>query len=229
MTISFGLKNTLFTNVCNCCKKRILNDVDLFCQECSRLLVETNYHDISHNVVAQKFDGLVPITAASSCFYFEQDNLVKELLHEIKYLGNEDLAERIGRYYASKLTKTIYATYDIIIPVPLHAIKKEQRGFNQSEAFGRGLSEGLGVELKIDILKRIKYTETQTKKTRQERIDNVMGVFEVTHPDLIKEKKIILVDDVITTGVTLEIAANELMKYHPKELSILTIACAGGV
>jgi ComF family protein len=113
--------------------------------------------------------------------------------------------------------------------VPLHAIKKEQRGFNQSEAFGRGLSEGLGVELKIDILKRIKYTETQTKKTRQERIDNVMGVFEVTHPDLIKEKKIILVDDVITTGVTLEIAANELMKYHPKELSILTIACAGGV
>ena len=148
-------------------------------------------------------------------------------MHAIKYKSNKDLAILVGKWYAEDLiTNPIISKADYIIPVPLHSKKLKIRGFNQSEEFAKGLSEGLSITLNTTILKRKEFTETQTKKSKYERWENVEDVFELISAEVFKNKHVVLVDDVITTGATIEACCQLLQSIEDVKISVLSIAYA---
>jgi ComF family protein len=150
--------------------------------------------------------------------------VIQNLLHELKYRNRPELGRLLGRVYGGELSAAGFGTsFDIIIPVPLHPKKKKRRGYNQSDEFGKGLSEALNVFCSDEILQRVEMTSTQTRKSRLGRWENVKDIFQIKDTGAVAAKRVLLVDDVVTTGATLEGAGNEILKYC-KELSVACIA-----
>lgn len=179
------------------------------------------------NPVKNIFYGRVELQTASSCYLFQKKGSVQKILHAIKYKGNQELARLIGTWYAGDLCADPHVIRSAcIIPVPLHSRKLKQRGYNQSEAFAKGLAEGLKIPLNTGILKRVEHTASQTRKSRFERWENVEDTFEVTEGPSLKYQHVILVDDVITTGATIEACCRALQKIEGIKLNVLSIAFA---
>jgi ComF family protein len=175
----------------------------------------------------QLFWGRLNIQSAAALYYFEKGSKSRKILHHIKYLGNKQLAEYIGVLYGSELARTgHFSETDLIVPVPLHHSREIVRGYNQSEWFARGLAKGLGKNVLPGILVRYIDTDTQINKSRTERWENVENCFRVRDPVRIENKHILLVDDVVTTGATLESCALAIMHKPCIKLSILTMAYA---
>jgi ComF family protein len=152
---------------------------------------------------------------------------VQHLLHELKYNGKMEIGYKLGTLYGGMMRESDFPEgIELIVPVPLHEKKKRKRGYNQSDYFAMGLSESLDIEWLPDALKRNVYTETQTGKTRFERWGNVGSVFEVKREEKVEDKSILLVDDVITTGATLEACAHALLQGGAGKVSIASIAVA---
>ncbi|HRD38869.1 MAG TPA: phosphoribosyltransferase family protein [Bacteroidia bacterium] len=173
------------------------------------------------------FYGRVPIQKAGAYLLFEKSGKVQKILHEIKYKGNQLLAYRAGQWYGEKLKEhPDFANIHGIIPVPLHAKKQKQRGFNQSEEFANGISSALGIPVVKDCLVRTKFTSTQTKKSKAERWDNVKDKFELIHPEQLKNKTVLLVDDVITTGATIDACYQALSNAEGINVSVVCLAYA---
>ncbi len=159
--------------------------------------------------------------------YFNRAGRTQQLLHALKYRGVQEVGELLGKWYGHSLREAGYNhAFELIVPVPLHIRKKRQRGYNQSDSFARGLAAALDLPWSNQVLKRTQYTSSQTHKSRPERWENVAEVFRVTNQDIIKEKKVLLVDDVITTGATLEACGLTLLKAGCEEVSVCTIAAA---
>jgi ComF family protein len=164
---------------------------------------------------------------ASSFYLFQKKGSIQKVLHAIKYKHNKDLAILVGKWYAEDLkTNDIISNADFIIPVPLHSKKFKIRGYNQSEEFARGLSDGLKIPLNTSVLKRKEFTETQTKKSKYERWENVEDVFELITPETFTNKHVVIVDDVITTGATIEACCQLLQQIEGIQISVLSIAYA---
>jgi ComF family protein len=144
----------------------------------------------------------------------------------MKYKGMKEIGEEMGKIFASELMESPFRQADMVVPVPLHARKLKQRGYNQSEWIARGIASGLGKPLSLNNLVRVQYTPTQTRKNRFERWQNVEGIFSVTCPEEFRQKHILLVDDVITTGSTLEASVAALLAGGTYKVSIATLACA---
>ena len=179
------------------------------------------------NTVAERFYGRVKIERATTAFSFVKGGLLQQLIHKLKYDNRPEIGIELGRIYGNILRDSgIWSHIDFVIPVPLHPKKKHQRGYNQAEMWGQGLAESLGIELRNDLLIRIDYTESQTKKSRTERFANVENVFSVTDPNALEKKQILLVDDVLTTGATLEACSNTLLKSSDVFINIVCIALA---
>lgn len=177
--------------------------------------------------MAQLFWGRVRIEAAAACYYFERGSKCRKILHQIKYRGKKELALFLGTLYGKELSISgCFTDTDLLIPVPLHPYREKQRGFNQSEWFARGLAKSLGKKVVKDVLVRFAGTETQTNKSRIGRWENVENSFKLYLDDKIINKHILLVDDVVTTGATLESCASLLMTRPGVRISILTIAYA---
>ena len=152
---------------------------------------------------------------------------MQRLIHQFKYKGKKQIGIKIGKLYAYELRKSkLFDEIDMIIPVPLHEKKQRKRGFNQSEQFGIGLAAIMDAELKTDILFRIKASETQTKKTRFKRWENVNEIFDVKDKEQLKGKHFLLVDDIITTGATIEACAQALHKIPDIKISVVSIGVA---
>jgi ComF family protein len=185
----------------------------------------SNFHIDHDNLFFQKFKGRIPVKYVMSFFKFSKAGAVQQVLHALKYKNKPELGHLLGRIYGEELKSAGYENaFDLIIPIPLHAYKKKRRGYNQSEEFANGLSEVLNVKTSEDFLSRVTVTNTQTKKTRLKRWENVMEVFAVHQRETIKDKRILLVDDVVTTGATLEAAGRLLIEAGCKDLSIGCIA-----
>lgn len=182
-------------------------------------------NDNKSEELTSRFYGKVEIDQAYSFLQFSKQGKVQKLLHQLKYGGKPELGEVIGNRLGNELKELQTDKFDVIIPVPLHKKKLRRRGYNQSEVFAKGLSQALGVPLKTDILYRVKMSHTQTHKSRVERWQNISDAFELTKPDSLADKHVLLVDDVITTGATLEACAKEIVAYANK-VSIATIAIA---
>jgi ComF family protein len=199
----------------------------MVCNHCFVSLPKSNFHTEENNELERVFTGRVPVVKVGSYYLFEKSGKVQKLLHSIKYKSNVVLAEQLGTWYAQTLKdcKEI-TTSDIIIPVPLHPKKQKQRGFNQSEEFANGLSKQLNIPLNTNNLMRTAFTETQTRKRKFERWENVKDKFELKDPDALSNKTILLVDDVITTGATIDACYQALSKVPGIKISVLSLAYA---
>lgn len=214
-----------FPRYCAGCEEALVKGEELICSKCILEMPRSNYHLEIDNPFQTKLKGRIPVKFVMSFFKFVKAGRVQHILHALKYKSKPELGRMLGRIYGHELSESGYREqFDIIIPIPLHASKKRRRGYNQSEEFALGLSEALNILCTEEILKRISITETQTKRTRLKRWENVKEVFSVVDAGEIKGKRILLVDDVVTTGATLEAAGKMLIDAGCSELSIACIA-----
>lgn len=217
----------IFPEVCLSCGKSLFKNEHCICTYCLYHLPKTNYHLKPENPVAMLFWGRANIHSAASCYSFAKGSKVQHLIHQLKYRGKKQAGITIGKFYGKELLESEqFNSIDVIIPVPLHSKKKRKRGYNQSDLFAEGLSMSMNIEFKTDILIRVAASGTQTKKSRFSRWKNVESVFEVLNEESLKGKHILLVDDVVTTGSTLEACAQSIFKIPDTKVSIATIAFA---
>ncbi len=217
----------LFPRLCYACGNHLMRNEKLICTECFVLMPRTNYHLDENNAVAQLFWGRCKIEKATAFSFYNRGSRIRNLVHNLKYRGIEEIGYELGRIYGTVLFDSGFTSgIDLIIPVPLHPSKKRQRGFNQSDLISEGLSEATGLPVNVKILERNVMTGTQTRKSRFERWMNVEGIFTVTDPISIEGKHILLVDDVITTGSTLESCVNELLRIEGVKVSLVALAVA---
>jgi ComF family protein len=217
----------LFPRLCYACGNHLLRNEKLICTECFVMMPRTNYHLDENNPVAQLFWGRCKIEKATAFSFYNRGSRIRNLIHNLKYKGIREIGYELGRIYGTVLHNSGFTEgIDLIIPVPLHPSKKRQRGFNQSDIISSGLSEATGLTVDTKILERKVITGTQTRRSRYERWANVEGIFNVTDINKITGKHILLVDDVITTGSTLESCVNELLKTEGVKVSVAALAVA---
>lgn len=219
------LLNLLYPRVCLNCGNSLFKGEEVICTFCRFKLPRTNYHLLQDNPVHRAFWGRADIEAATAFLHFSKGGQVQRLLHQLKYRGRKDAGIYLGRLFAYELQQSIlYEKLDALVPVPLHPRKQKLRGYNQSELISKGLNQVLGIEMLTDVLIRKEFTETQTRKSRYQRWLNVGEMFEVKEPDLLKGRHLMLIDDVITTGATLEACIKALQKAEDVSVYIGTIA-----
>lgn len=217
----------LFPQLCAACRQTLVGNEYLVCTDCRYSLPFTNFHLQPDNIVAQQFWGKISLQGAYALYYFNKGSKVQNMMHQFKYNGMKDIGNLLGNIAGSQLINNeIFATADVIIPVPLHKKRMRKRGYNQSACFAAGLAEKLNAAVEEDNLVRIKATETQTRKSRFARFENMQEVFVVKNPEKLMNKHVLLVDDIITTGSTLEACSIQLLKIEGLKLSIATIAYA---
>lgn len=216
----------LFPPSCAVCGRLLTETEKSICSFCLLELPRTNYHSDKESPVAKLFWGRVDITHVSSWFHFYKGSPYQGLLHKLKYKGQKEVGIDMGRYFAAEIRNTEFAAADLIIPVPLHPGKKRKRGYNQSEMIARGMNKIFNIRMDTTSLIRTNKTETQTKKNRFERFLNMEGNFIVTDREAIINKSVLLIDDVVTTGSTLEACATVLLEKGCREVLILTLAVA---
>lgn len=218
----------IFPNVCASCGKSLYKNERTICTYCSYYLPKTNFHFDSNNPVAKIFWGRVPIHAAAAYYGFNKGGKVQRLIHQLKYKGHKQIGTTIGKWYGHELNYCDdFNTVDTVIPVPLHSKKQKKRGYNQSDSFAEGLAESMKVTADLTSLYRAYESDSQTKKSRFSRWQNVEAIFQLRNTENLEGKHILLVDDVITTGATLEACAHTLLKVPDVKVSIATIAYAG--
>jgi ComF family protein len=218
-----------YPRYCLACHEALVKGELNVCTSCMLHLPRTNFHKTPNNVLFTKLQGRMQLDHAFSFLLFIKDGRVQRLLHELKYNNRPELAVELGRVYGEELLPHhIQNSIDLIIPVPLHASKLRKRGYNQSEAFAQGLSDSLQRSVNATCLERVLKTETQTRKSKLMRWENVREVFSVRDNGEVKGKRILLVDDVITTGATIEACAMELSAAGATSISVASIAYAEG-
>jgi ComF family protein len=220
-----SLINIVYPNCCAACGNVLYFNEDILCLDCFADLPRTQFHEIPDNEVARIFWGRIPVTHATSFMYFTKDSRYRQILHELKYNGNQQIGLEMGKFFGLELRETPFAEIDLIHPVPLHRTKMRQRGYNQSELIAIGISEAMNKPVETKLITRAKRTATQTKKSRYERWENVKDTFHIPEPDLIRDKHVLLIDDVITTGATIEACAEKLLSVQGTRVSIASLAC----
>jgi ComF family protein len=222
-----GLAHLFYPELCEGCSNELNVQEKVLCLHCSLLLPRTSFHHIQENKTFQNFIGRVPIEKATSFVFFTKEGLIQHLLHRFKYKGRKEIGTYLGNSLGEELKKCGWLdNIDIIIPVPLYVRKEYSRGYNQARIFAEGIAAVTGITVWNTPLVRLSNTATQTRKSRAERIDNVRDVFNLKQPERLKNKRILLVDDVLTTGATLEACTIELLKAEGVQVSIATIALA---
>ncbi len=222
-----GLSRLFYPSLCACCDTELAGTEKVLCLGCTLQLPRTAYHHIMENRSFQNFMGRIPIIRATSFVYFSKQGMVQHLLHRFKYKGRKEIGNYLGRLLAEELKKSNWLdTIDYIIPVPLHRTKMYKRGFNQAQSFAEGIAAVSGIPVLTQAITRNRPTETQTRKTRAARIENVRNIFSLKQPDKVGNKHILLVDDILTTGATLESCALALQQATRVRISIATLALA---
>ncbi|MGZ3756869.1 MAG: ComF family protein [Mucilaginibacter sp.] len=217
----------LFPQLCAACGASLVANEELICTDCRYSLPFTNFHLQPDNIVARQFWGKIKVEAVYSLYYFAKGGKVQSLMHHFKYKGMHRIGDLLGNIAGDQLRKNdIFKTVDLIIPVPLHKSRLKERGYNQSACFAEGLSVKLNAPVDEHNLVRVRATETQTHKSRFSRFENMQEVFQVKNPDVLVDKHVLLVDDVVTTGSTLEACGLQLLQIPGLKLSIVTIAYA---
>ena len=217
----------LFPRLCYACGSHLMRNENLICTECYVAIPRTNYHSIKDNPVEQLFWGRCMIEKAAAFSYYNKGSRIRKLIHNLKYKGIKEVGFELGRIYGLSLKASGFTDdIDLVIAVPLHPAKKKQRGFNQSEVISLGIADATGLPVNFDTLIRKVVSATQTKRSRYERWTNVEGIFQITDTRSIAGKHILLVDDVITTGSTIESCTNELLKLERVKVSVVALAFA---
>ncbi len=222
------LVNLLFPRTCAACGNLLLEGEEIVCTTCRFLMPKTHYEMNPNNPLAQNFFGQMPFNAVSAEFFFSKSGKVQHLIHGLKYHHCRENGVFLGQEIGKSLLKAPdFQGIDFIIPIPLHPKKEKLRGYNQSHVIAEGIKEITGIPIAEHCLVRSVFTATQTKKSREERWDNVKDIFILENAGKLAGKHVLLVDDVLTTGATLMSAGKALMQVEEIKISVVTAACAG--
>lgn len=217
----------LYPNRCSFCKIKLLPKEMGVCLQCIYKLPKTNNFDEPNNLDETLLAGRFPFERAASFAFFTKEGLLQALIHDLKYKNKPHVGHLIGALFGTDLLGSNFlSTIDVIVPVPLHPKKQVKRGYNQAESFAQGISKTTSIPVSTDELIRAINNPTQTKRSKSERWENVKGVFEVTNTNTFQNKHVLLVDDVITTGSTLEACAIALLECSNVKISVATIGIA---
>lgn len=222
-----GFFRLFYPRVCAVCGADLVSGEEVFCISCLYNIPLTRFWNDKENPVAQIFWGRVNIEQACAYFLFAKGSKYRPLLHKLKYKGEREIGTQLGLQFGQELKQSPYYNgIDYVVPVPLHPKKLRIRGYNQAEAIAEGIAQGLGTNLSTTHLVRTEFTETQTRKSRAERVKNVAEAFAVANSEEIEGKHLLLVDDVVTTGATLEACAAKLLEVEGCRVSIAALAYA---
>jgi ComF family protein len=223
----YAFVELFYPRLCLVCGEKLISSEDYICLKCLLHLPRTNYHNTAENPMEQLFYGRVRVERATAYFDFKKGSSYQKILHYLKYRGMKELGEYMGAQFATEIRDSdLLQSIDLICPVPLHPKKERKRGYNQSQHIAIGLSEKSGIPVDNRSLVRKQFSSTQTRKTRWERWENVESIFEVANPEAFEGKHVLLIDDVVTTGATLEACAATILKHCQAKISILTLAIA---
>jgi ComF family protein len=222
--IKESLLQLVFPHVCDGCGSDLLNLESQLCLRCLYALPETNFEKHAGNPVEKNFWGRLPLQSATAQYYFTKESLMQRLMHQFKYKGNKDLGLQFGRLMGISLRDSKrFDNVDALIPLPLFPSKEKKRGYNQAAILCEGIAEIIPLQVLNNVIARPQHTDTQTKKGRIERWKNIEGKFELVNSSAIENKHLLLIDDVVTTGATLEACGIELLKMKNVRLSIATL------
>jgi len=197
------------------------------CLNCLTELPITDHFQFQNNIVVKKFWGRAQIEYGAALFFYHKTSKFVDMMHRFKYEGVRRIGHMLGKMAGMRLAKSSwFSKLDIIIPVPIHPVRRAKRGYNQSTEFARGIVEFANLPIVENLLIKSTYTTTQTNKGRTERIDNVEGTFSLTEWKRYTGKHFLLVDDVITTGATIEACARKLLEIPNSKVSVVSIAVA---
>ena len=214
-----------YPKLCAICEHQLVKNETVLCTFCRHDLPLIYYSDYKNNKISQAFYGKIPIKKAMSLFIYRKDGKTKELIHQLKYKGNQEIGVFFGNWFGEILKENQeFSSVDFIIPVPLHKKKLKTRGFNQLTTFGERLSSHLKIPYLENILIKTSSTKTQTFKNRLERFTNSETKFLLSNNTILENKHVLLIDDVITTGATLESCCKELLKTKNIKISIASMA-----
>jgi len=219
--------NLFFPKSCSGCDAILLANENVICSICRHNIPLTNHHLLTENEAFNKFYGRIPVEYASAFLYFHKKGIVQKLIHNLKYKGHEEVGTLLGEWYTEDLKEIISSLKaNEIIPVPLHPKKHRQRGYNQVTTFGKSLAEKLGLNYNETILFRKVYSKTQSKKNLLGRTEGIETIFDIHFTEKDHNKHFIIIDDVITTGATLEACGRALLKIPGAKISIICMVMA---
>ena len=222
-----GLVTIIYPHMCVACGEPLVKSEEFACTTCMYQIQRTNYHLVKENPVAQLFYGRIDLIFATSYYGFDKGGIFQKLIHQLKYKDLKEVGEMLGKEMGRGLLESPHLPpIDAIIPVPLHKKKQKKRGYNQSEHIAIGLASALKTEVDTTTLKRISYTGSQTKLSREKRWKNVEECFSSKDNAALINKHVLLVDDVLTTGATIEACFLALQKIEGIRISVATLARA---
>ncbi len=229
-TVLQSIRDVIFPHLCLSCGKDTIPSEEILCLNCTYNLPISKQHLYKENRFTDRFWGRIEIKSAGAYIYYKKKGSTQKLLSKLKYQGYWQIGHELGIRYGRILKNAaLFSGIDYIIPIPLHPSKLKKRGFNQSEVFAKGLSIEMDTPINTNWLIRTKETPTQTTKTRMERFNNVADAFHILSPKSLQGKHILLVDDVLTTGATLEAAGRMILAIPNTKLSMACIAMADNI
>jgi ComF family protein len=220
-----NLLNLFFPRVCLGCSA-YLGDKEIYiCTTCRHNLPLTNFHFDNNNTLKNVFYGRIKLEQATALLHFSKKGVVQQLMHNLKYRGHEEVGLILGQWLGEelKILKT-YQDIDVVIPVPLHRSKLRKRGYNQVTTFGQEIAKSLNVDFNTTVLQKTTATKTQVFKDRLLRTSSNSGIFSISDNQTLKGKHILIVDDIVTTGATIELCANALLQIEGVKISVVTMA-----
>ena len=222
------LFDLLYPHVCLSCSQKLLKGEEIICFKCENELPETHHWNNAENALMKRFWGRVDLNAAVALFQFQKGEHIQHLLHQLKYRGRQDVGEYTGRRLGCLLKKqaSVIKDIDLVVPVPLHWKKLKKRGYNQCDLFAKSLAETIGVSWSSTALERVHENVSQTKIRRFDRWSNVSEIFAVSDAAQLKNKHVLLVDDVVTTGATAEACLKTILTVENTKVSFAAMAVA---
>lgn len=215
----------IFPHVCASCQLPLGKYERHLCTTCTLNLPLTGFHNISDNGVEKSFWGRIPIQQATAWWFFEKGSSAQQIIHHIKYHAEKELAVYMGKLFGHDLLNTPFAHCDVIVPVPLHENKMLKRGYNQAQLIAQGISQITNIPIVNNALLRLENTKSQTRQNRIDRWENIKNAFVLHDEYAVKNKHVLIVDDVLTTGATIEAVGNQLLQACSK-ISVATLAWA---
>jgi len=225
MSYATDLGALFFPKYCSSCNRNLMHFEKAVCMHCLTHLPRLQMHDERDNAVEKLFWGRIDVEAATAFLSMPRNGISHRLIHRLKYHGDQEVGERLGALFAHELLESERMKgIDVIVPVPLHPKKLHVRGYNQCDCIARGMAETLGADISLNNLTRTHFSASQTRRGRISRWSNVKDIFWVREPEKFENKRILLVDDVITTGATIEACATALLKINGVQLSVGALA-----